>query len=181
MQAPVSRTIASPLGSLKLVATERGLAAVLWSIDSPRRVRLADVSNEDACNPFLLETERQLAEYFAGRRTDFQVPLDFAGTEFQRRVWAALLSIPYGATRTYIQVAAQIGKPAAVRAVGAANSRNPISIIAPCHRVIGSDGSLTGFAGGLETKAWLLALESSGSAMRRVSESGQHALAFAGH
>jgi methylated-DNA-[protein]-cysteine S-methyltransferase len=107
----------------------------------------------------LLEAERQLAEYFAGTRRTFELPLDFEGTEFQRSVWAALLTIPYGETRSYGQIARQIGRPKAVRAVGAANGRNPLSIVAPCHRVIGASGELTGFAGGLETKEFLLALE----------------------
>jgi methylated-DNA-[protein]-cysteine S-methyltransferase len=107
----------------------------------------------------LLETEQQLNDYFAGTRKSFALKLDFNGTEFQKKVWAALLTIPFGETRSYGQIAKQIKKPKAVRAVGAANGRNPISIIAPCHRVIGSTGKLTGFAGGLEAKALLLALE----------------------
>ena len=158
MKKYFSKVVDSPVGPLKLVASEQGLAAILWKDDSPRRVRLGTVV-EDATNPILLETERQLGEYFAGRRKAFDLKLDFAGTDFQRRVWAALLTIPCGETRSYAQIAQQIGSPAAVRAVGAANGRNPISIIAPCHRVIGSSGQLTGFAGGLEVKAQLLALE----------------------
>jgi methylated-DNA-[protein]-cysteine S-methyltransferase len=158
MKAYYSKVVESPVGPLKLVASEAGLAAILWKNDSPRRVRLGNVV-EDVTNPILLETERQLGEYFAGRRKAFDLRLDFAGTDFQRRVWAALLTIPFGETRSYAQIAKQIGSPEAVRAVGAANGRNPISIIAPCHRVIGSSGQLTGFAGGLETKARLLALE----------------------
>jgi methylated-DNA-[protein]-cysteine S-methyltransferase len=107
----------------------------------------------------LVETARQLEEYFAGQRTVFELPLDFAGTDFQRKVWNALLTIPFGETRSYGQIASQIGNPDAVRAVGAANGRNPVSIVTPCHRVIGSTGALTGFAGGLDAKAYLLALE----------------------
>src|SRR5262249_47406779 len=103
--------------------------------------------------------ERQLGEYFAGKRKAFTVKLDYRGTPFQRKVWVALLAIPFGETRTYGELAKQIGSPAAVRAVGAANGRNPIAIIGPCHRVVGSTGKLTGFAGGLETKATLLKLE----------------------
>ena len=148
----------SPVGALKLIASNDGLAAILWENDRPGRVRL-NVVGEDADHPVLLETERQLADYFAGRRKTFDLKLDFAGTEFQKKVWAALLTIPFGETRTYAEIARQIGAPKAVRAVGAANGRNPISIIAPCHRVLGSSGHLTGFAGGLETKAHLLALE----------------------
>lgn len=158
MQRFVGKVIDSPVGLLKLVATERGLAAILWENDHPRRVPLGEVVGcED--HPVLIETERQLREYFSGERQAFELPLDFRGTEFQRRVWSALLTIPYGETRSYSQIAQQIGYPAAVRAVGAANGRNPLSIIAPCHRVLGSNGKLTGFAGGLETKARLLSHE----------------------
>jgi methylated-DNA-[protein]-cysteine S-methyltransferase len=158
MKKYVSKVIGSPVGPLKLVASSEGLAAILWKDDSPRRVRLGNVV-EDETNSILRETERQLGEYFARQRKVFTVKLDFAGTDFQRRVWAALLTIPHGETRSYAAIAKQIGSPAAVRAVGAANGRNPISIIAPCHRVLGSTGKLTGFAGGLDTKAQLLALE----------------------
>ncbi|NGY06010.1 methylated-DNA--[protein]-cysteine S-methyltransferase [Solimonas terrae] len=154
----VHNSVASPVGVLKLVGTDAGLRAVLWPQDSAARVRLGDtVARTD--HPLLNRAEQQLREYFAGTRTAFELPLDFAGTAFQKRVWAALLTIPYGQTRSYAQIAAQIGIPQAVRAVGAANGRNPISIIAPCHRVIGSDGSLTGFAGGIANKRFLLALE----------------------
>jgi methylated-DNA-[protein]-cysteine S-methyltransferase len=107
----------------------------------------------------LAETERQLGDYFAGRLQAFTVPLDFHGTEFQKAVWAALLTIPFGETRSYGEIARQIGRPSASRAVGAANGRNPISIIAPCHRVLGSNGALTGFAGGLAAKDYLLGHE----------------------
>jgi methylated-DNA-[protein]-cysteine S-methyltransferase len=163
MKPYVSKIIDSPVGALKLVASSAGLAAILWENDNPRRVRLGDIV-EDLNDPILLEAERQLQEYFCGRRRSFSLPLDFAGTDFQRRVWQALLTIPYGQTRSYGQIAQQIGSPAAVRAVGAANGRNPISIITPCHRVIGSTGKLIGFAGGLETKARLLQLEQEGCA-----------------
>jgi methylated-DNA-[protein]-cysteine S-methyltransferase len=152
------KIIESPVGALKLVASDEGLAAILWPNDNPRRVPLGALAQKRN-HPVLVETERQLAEYFSGARKAFDLKLDFAGTGFQRRVWEALLTIPYGETRSYREIARQIGSPEAVRAVGAANGRNPISIIAPCHRVIGSNGKLTGFAGGLETKAYLLALE----------------------
>jgi len=102
----------------------------------------------------------QLTEYFCGTRRHFDLPLDAAGTIFQQEAWSALQQIPYGQTRTYQQQAAVIGRPAAVRAVGTANGRNPISIIVPCHRVIGANGSLTGYGGGLNAKQWLLAHES---------------------
>lgn len=150
-----SKMVASPVGRLTLVASDEGLAAILWEADSPDRVRLGAVV--DACeHPILLETERQLAEYFAGTRTAFTVALDMKGTDFQKKVWNALLTIPFGETRAYAEIAGQLGNPKACRAVGAANGRNPVSIIVPCHRAIGSDGSLTGFAGGLEAKRYLL-------------------------
>ena len=152
------KSISSPVGRLKLVASERGLAAILWENDDPERVRLEPLV-EDPSDPILIETERQLASYFAGKLKAFDVPLDFKGTAFQRSVWAALLTIPFGETRSYGDIARQIGRPTASRAVGAANGKNPISIIAPCHRVIGSTGALTGFAGGLATKERLLGLE----------------------
>jgi methylated-DNA-[protein]-cysteine S-methyltransferase len=153
------KVVDSPVGQLKLVASDKGLAAILWQDDDPRRVRLSPLV-EDPDNPFLVETERQLGAYFAGKLKSFTVPLDFKGTEFQKSVWKALLTIPFGETRSYGEIARQIGRPTAVRAVGAANGRNPISIIAPCHRVVGSTGELTGFAGGLAVKERLLGIES---------------------
>jgi methylated-DNA-[protein]-cysteine S-methyltransferase len=152
------KIVKSPVGALKLVATDKKLIAVLWQADKPGRVRLGAMQ-EKGDHPVLLAAEAQLAEYFAGRRRKFELNLDFSGTEFQKKVWAALLEIPFGETRSYADIARRIGNPRAMRAVGAANGRNPISIIAPCHRVIGASGKLTGFAGGLETKAYLLALE----------------------
>ena len=154
----VYKNVDSPVGRLTLVASDQGLAGILWENDLPRRVRL-NIEAEDNKHPVLIETERQLEEYFAGRRKAFALRLDLAGTDFQRKVWNALLTIPFGETRSYAQIARQIGNPGAGRAVGAANGRNPVSIVAPCHRVIGSTGKLTGFAGGLDTKARLLALE----------------------
>jgi methylated-DNA-[protein]-cysteine S-methyltransferase len=152
----LSKTMPSPVGLLTLVASDIGLAAILWENDPPGRVRLHYAPGD---SDVLRETERQLSEYFAGTRAAFDLPLDFTGTDFQKSVWQALLTIPFGETRSYAQIARQIGKPKAMRAVGAANGRNPISIVAPCHRVIGANGTLTGFAGGLEAKARLLALE----------------------
>lgn len=153
------KTIASPVGELTLVASDDGLVAVLWEDDAPDRVRLGAL-NDAPDHPVLVQAEHELDDYFAGRRSTFSVPLDMRGTDFQRSVWQALLTIPFGETRSYADIAAQIGRPTATRAVGAANGRNPISIIAPCHRVIGSNGSLTGFAGGLKAKEYLLGLES---------------------
>ncbi|MFK3775129.1 methylated-DNA--[protein]-cysteine S-methyltransferase [Pseudomonas sp. NPDC089406] len=148
----------SPVGVLTLVARGDSLAAVLWEHERENRVRLGELHRDDD-HPTLRDTARQLGEYFVGERRQFELALDFVGTEFQRQVWAALLTIPFGETRSYSDIARQIGNPDAVRAVGAANGRNPISIIAPCHRVIGASGSLTGFAGGLPAKQYLLALE----------------------
>jgi methylated-DNA-[protein]-cysteine S-methyltransferase len=151
-------TMPSPVGELKLVANGSRLAAILWENDKPNRVRLGPMT-EAADNPILVRAALQLQEYFAGTRNQFDLELDFAGTEFQKKVWQALLTIPFGETRSYSQIAEQIGNPSAVRAVGAANGKNPISIVAPCHRVIGASGKLTGFAGGLEAKELLLTLE----------------------
>lgn len=148
----------SPVDKLKLIAKGPALAGVLWEVERENRVMLQPmVENKD--NAVLNQAAQQLAEYFDGRRDRFDLALDFHGTDFQKEVWAALLTIPFGQTRSYGEIAKQIGRPAAVRAVGAANGRNPISIIAPCHRVIGSTGRLTGFAGGLKAKEMLLALE----------------------
>ena len=154
----VYKRMPSPVGTLTLVATDDGLAAILWEADRPRRVRL-NLDAEESGHPMLVETKRQLEEYFAGRRKQFTLKLDPSGTPFQRTVWSALLTIPFGETRSYAQIARQIGKPTATRAVGGANGRNPISIVTPCHRVVGSTGALTGFAGGLDVKAQLLAFE----------------------
>lgn len=153
------KTVPSPVGELTLVANDHGLAAILWENDDPLRVRLSPME-VDTRHPVLLEAERQLADYFKGTLKKFSLKLDFSGTEFQKKVWNALLTIPFGETRSYAQIAQQVGSPKAVRAVGAANGKNPISIVAPCHRVIGSNGKLTGFAGGMEAKAFLLELES---------------------
>jgi methylated-DNA-[protein]-cysteine S-methyltransferase len=154
----VHKRMQSPVGRLTLVASDKGLAAILWENDRPGRVPLS-IGGEENDHPVLVEAERQLGEYFAGRRKQFTLPLDLSGTAFQRKVWTALLTIPFGETRSYAQIARQIGTPGAARAVGAANQRNPVSIVAPCHRVVGSDGALTGFAGGLDVKENLLAFE----------------------
>ncbi|MFN3218002.1 MAG: methylated-DNA--[protein]-cysteine S-methyltransferase [Acidimicrobiales bacterium] len=162
----------SPVGELVLIAGPSGLAAVLWPRDE-RPVRVGSgldarslVAEDTACRvaveaatpvqALLVETARQLDEYFAGSRFVFDLPLDPVGTVFQVAVWRSLADIGYGETSTYGEQAARIGRPTAVRAVGAANGRNPLSIVLPCHRVVGSDGRLTGFAGGLEAKEFLL-------------------------
>lgn len=153
-----SKEIDSPVGLLKLVAHDQALVAVLWENESPNRVRVATLI-EDQNHPVLLNTQQQLTEYFNQTRTIFDLALDFQGTDFQKKVWQALLTIPFGETRSYKQIAEQIGNVEAVRAVGAANGKNPISIIAPCHRVVGANGKLVGFAGGLENKEILLKIE----------------------
>ncbi|HEY5426909.1 MAG TPA: methylated-DNA--[protein]-cysteine S-methyltransferase [Candidatus Tumulicola sp.] len=154
----VYATMSSPVGELKLIGSDRGLAAILWESDRPSRVRVRS-KTEDAGHPVLIEARRQLEEYFAGKRKQFDLELDFVGTDFQKSVWNALVRIPFGETRSYGQIARELGNVNASRAVGAANGRNPISIVAPCHRVIGASGELTGFAGGIERKAHLLDLE----------------------
>ena len=154
-----SKTMPSPVGTLTLVAGPNGLAAILWQDDRPGRVALGEMTEQPG-HTVLVETEKQLRAYFAGERTMFDLPLDMAGSDFQKRVWAQLLAIPFGQTRTYGEIARAIGSPNAVRAVGAANGRNPVSIVAPCHRVIGTNGKLTGFAGGLAAKEHLLGIES---------------------
>jgi methylated-DNA-[protein]-cysteine S-methyltransferase len=151
-------TFDSPIGVLKLVASPSGLAAVVWENDDPKRVRLGPTS-EDATDAILIKASRQLKAYFAGDLKVFTLRLDFRGTDFQKSVWEALLTIPFGETRSYSDIARQIGKPKASRAVGAASGRNPIAIIAPCHRLIGSNGALTGFAGGIAAQEYLLRLE----------------------
>jgi methylated-DNA-[protein]-cysteine S-methyltransferase len=151
-------TIDSPLGVLTIRASAAGVRAVTWPDDDPGRVRIDAPAVADS-NDIATDAARQLEEYFAGDRRDFDVPLDPIGTDFQRAAWDALCTIPYGETVSYGEQAARLGDERKARAVGAANGRNPISIIVPCHRVVGADGSLTGFAGGIESKAWLLAHE----------------------
>lgn len=155
-----STTHASPVGELTLVVSDDGVAAILWPVERDGRVRLPDTVPADARRASLLEqTAAQLDEYFAGTRADFDLPLDPAGTDFQRQVWELLSQIPHGVVATYGELAIKLGKPTASRAVGAATGRNPISIVVPCHRVMGSTGSLTGFAGGLDAKRHLLVHE----------------------
>jgi len=155
-------TMDSPMGVLTLVASETGLRAVLWPSDDPARVPLGMVieTADTTEHPVLTAAVDQLGEYFAGDRQNFDLPLDPVGTDFQQSAWMALRAIPYGETVSYGEQAAAIGDKRKARAVGAANGRNPISIVVPCHRVVGSNGSLTGFAGGLDSKRWLLEHES---------------------
>jgi len=147
----------SPLGPVLWVRTERGLSG-MW-FDAQKWFPAAFDAPEDPDDPLIREAARQLDAYFAGRLTTFELPLDLHGTPFQRAVWDALLAIAPGATRTYGDIARLVGSPQAVRAVGATVGRNPVGIIVPCHRVIGHDGALTGYAGGLDRKQALLRLE----------------------
>lgn len=152
-------SVESPVGKLRLFATDAGLRAVLWPRQNHEQWRGKAEPVERANHPVLLRAVKQLEEYFTNCRRVFDVPLDPVGTPFQLQAWLQLRDIPYGATRTYGEQAAAMGRPTASRAVGAANGRNPLSIFVPCHRVIGANGSLTGFAGGIEIKRFLLALE----------------------
>ena len=142
----------SPVGPLLLAVSERGLVALEFDRGKVGAGWVKSPEKTAAC-------ARQLEEYFAGRRRRFDLPLDLRGTDFQKRCWHELLKIPYGETRSYADIARSMGNPKAVRAVGLANGQNPIAIIVPCHRVIGSDGSLTGYGGGLDVKRKLLELE----------------------
>lgn len=152
------KLINSPVGILKIVADDDCLIAILWENERLNRVKLEEM-REDKNHPLILKVEKQLAEYFDKKRTSFSVPMQASGTPFQEKVWELLCEIPYGLTWSYKEVAEKMDHPKAVRAVGAAIGRNPISIIIPCHRVVGSNGSLTGFAGGLDRKKTLLELE----------------------
>jgi methylated-DNA-[protein]-cysteine S-methyltransferase len=140
----------SPLGSLSIASSERGLVSVQFGLNMP-----ADGLIDDAANREVVE---ELQEYFEGKRTHFDLPLDIQGTPFQVAVWNELLKIPYGSTCSYIDIARSLGKPGAARAVGMANHENAIAVVIPCHRVVGSDGSLTGYAGGLYIKQQLLSI-----------------------
>lgn len=143
----------SPLGVLEIAGSDAGIRAVRFLDEPPLAPATPDLPVP------MVSCIQQLAEYFAGQRRSFEVPLDLQGTPFQLRVWELLLHIPFGETRTYLDIALALGDPKAVRAVGAANGQNPVPIIVPCHRVIGGDGSLIGYGGGLWRKEWLLAHE----------------------
>lgn len=156
----VRRDVDSPVGRLTLLASDHGLRALLWSAEWAEHLGIgvpefgAHVS--DTANDHLDQAVLELSEYFAGHRKEFTVTLDPVGTPFQLSAWQALRAIPYGETISYGEQARRLGDPRKSRAVGAANGQNPISIIVPCHRVVGGDGKLTGFGGGLPAKAWLL-------------------------
>jgi methylated-DNA-[protein]-cysteine S-methyltransferase len=142
----------TPLGTAEIIGDEQGIQSV--------SVLDQDIETSVSIPAFAKDCVRQLEEYFAGDRTEFNLKLNLQGTDFQQSVWKELLNIPYGKTRTYLEQTKKIGDPKAIRAVASANGKNPVWIIVPCHRVIGSDGSLTGYAGGIWRKKWLLEHES---------------------
>ena len=158
-------TMESPLGPLRLLADDKGLRGLYYQ--DHKNIPNLD-SNADENHPVLSETRQQLEEYFCGERRDFELPLSLQGTPFMLEVWEALGKIPFGAKVTYGQLAESIGRPKASRAVGRANGLNPISIVLPCHRVVGSNGKLTGYAGGLGNKDWLLRHEKETRTARMV-------------
>lgn len=148
-------TMDAPFGSLTVVASDAGVRYVMFDHDAhPKPLDVIEIV--DSGHPVLDEACSQLDQYLAGTRTEFDLPLDLKGTEFQVTAWRALSRIPFGRTASYAEQAASIGRPTATRAVGSANGRNPVAVVLPCHRVVGSDGSLTGFGGGLGVKQWLL-------------------------
>jgi methylated-DNA-[protein]-cysteine S-methyltransferase len=145
----------SPIQTLRLVSDGRSLIGLYMMSEKHLQTSQSEWAENDSVAPFL-ETKQQLTDYFAGNLTDFKLPVQMQGTLFQQRVWEVLETIPYGTTMSYGELAQQIGQPNASRAVGLANGRNPVSIIVPCHRVIGANGKLTGYGGGIERKQWLL-------------------------
>lgn len=146
----------APFGVLTVVASDDGLRFVMFDNDAHPK-SLADMTVvDDATHPVVATAVAQLDEYLQGTRTVFDLPLDLRGTEFQVQAWNSLAKIPFGSTASYAQQAASIGRPTATRAIGAANGRNPVAVVLPCHRIVGADGSLTGFGGGLPVKKWLL-------------------------
>ena len=155
------RTCEAPFGVVTVIGSNFGIRFVMFSNDAhPKpleKLHISDTDIHDSVNDAVI----QLDEYFAGSRRDFELPLDLQGTEFQVAAWNALAEIPYGRTASYGQQAASIGRPKAVRAIGGANGRNPVAIVLPCHRIVGADGSLTGFGGGIAVKKWLLDHEQS--------------------
>jgi methylated-DNA-[protein]-cysteine S-methyltransferase len=152
--------LSSPVGILHAFADEKGLTGLVWPLSDDSRFDYEFELVRPNQKPIFNQLKTQLGEYFDRKRKSFDLPLNPSGTEFQVAAWNALCEIPYGTTRTYAEQAAIIGRPKAVRAVGAANGKNPISIVIPCHRVIGSNGKLTGFAGGVDVKRFLLEHES---------------------
>lgn len=163
--------VATPFGPLRVRATAAGIVSIElppFPAGPPAHATPPDSTPEDN-HALHAEAARQLQAYFAGELRSFRLPLAPAGTPFQREVWAALVRIPFGETRSYLQIATALGNPAATRAVGAANGKNPIAVVVPCHRVIGASGALTGYAGGLSAKAWLLRHEGVDGAGEQLS------------
>lgn len=157
----VAKSVDTPIGTLRLVAREDSLIGVYFPEHEPSPVFGADARECDD-EPVLVRAAAQLDQYLTAKRSNFDVPVTMLGTPFQQDVWNALRTIPFGECVSYRALAERIGRPTSIRAVGSANARNPLSIIVPCHRVIGSDGSLVGYAGGISRKRWLLDLESGG-------------------
>jgi methylated-DNA-[protein]-cysteine S-methyltransferase len=160
-------TLQAPFGMLTVVASDRGVRYITFEEDAHPKSYIGMDVRDDAQHPVVATALMQLREYLDGSRVSFDVPLDLVGTEFQVDAWNALAKIPYAGTVSYAQQAASIGRPKATRAIGSANGRNPIVIVLPCHRVVGADGSLTGFGGGLHVKSWLLDLEKRVSAQSK--------------
>ena len=152
----------SPVGQLTLITSQQGLHAILWENDRSERDKVSNLFCQCSYEKIIIETKKQLHEYFTGKRKKFDLPLFINGTDFQRQCWQQLLNIPYGITVSYGEQAEKVGNKNKARAVGMANGLNPISIVIPCHRVIGSSGRLVGFGGGLDKKEYLLKLEQSG-------------------
>lgn len=145
-----------PFGEITVVASDKGVRYITFDNDAhPKSYQNMSVIDDES-HPVVARTVAQLHEYIKGTRRTFDVPLDLVGTEFQVQAWNALAKVPYGTTASYAQQAASIGRPKATRAIGAANGRNPVVVVLPCHRIVGADGSLTGFGGGLHVKKWLL-------------------------
>lgn len=163
--------VTSPVGELKLATDGTALTSLLFAHEpDPRGERVDVCAGNGADEPVLGQAAEELAEYFAGTRTAFDVPIALAGSDFERAVWNELLAVPYGSTATYTEIATRVGQPKAARAVGLANSLNPIAIIVPCHRVVGS--SFTGYRAGLDVKAKLLELEARGSGLKKGAADG---------
>jgi methylated-DNA-[protein]-cysteine S-methyltransferase len=168
-----STTHVTPVGVLTLIASDRGLRAVLWPGVTPQQARISPRPRRNPEHAILRQTITQMDEYFAGSRMSFELPLDLEGTRFQLAAWRSLAGIPFGATTTYGRQAAALGIPTAARAMGAANGANPVCIVLPCHRVIGANGALTGFGGGLPTKQWLLDHEAQVLTTRTIVSTSQ--------
>lgn len=157
--------VKAPFGTLTIVASHSGVRFCMFDNDAHPKSMAGMHIVDDATHPVVAQAVQQLSEYLAGTRTAFTVPVDLEGTDFQIAAWNALSKVPYGHTWSYLQQATSIGKPTATRAIGAANGRNPVVVILPCHRIIGANGALTGFGGGISTKQWLLEHEKKNSAV----------------